>query len=76
MAHDIPQTNPRLAENFDEQFKNLKVELTPRTADVEMIIRDMRGDEFKGFSWTNSDFLNAFGIEVLNINNSNSSTNL
>jgi len=51
-------TDPRLAENFDEQFKNLKVELTPRTADVEIIIRDLKGDEFNGFSWTNSDFFN------------------
>ena len=54
----LSKTDPRLAENFDEQFKNLKVELTPRTADVEMIIRDLRGDEFNGFSWTNSEFFN------------------
>jgi hypothetical protein len=54
-----------LAENFDEQFKNLKVEMTPRTADVEMIIRDLRGDEFSGFSWKNSDFLNPLGIDQL-----------
>ena len=67
-----------MAENFDEQFKNLKVELTPRTVDAEMIIRDMTGNEFNGFSWTNSDFLNPLEcIDSINLGASaNTSTNL
>ena len=47
-----------IKEAFDEQFKKLKVELTPRTVDAEMIIRDMTGNEFNGFSWTSSSFFN------------------
>merc|ERR1719511_202360 len=44
--------------NFDRQFTSEKTDLTPRTADVEIIIRDLKGDGFNGFSWTNSDFFN------------------
>jgi len=39
-------TDPRLAENFDKEFKDLKVELTPPKDD----------GKFSGFSWTNSEF--------------------
>ena len=51
------KTNPRLAENFDEQFKKLNVELTPRSRDADMIFQNMTGDEFKGFSWADASFL-------------------
>ena len=36
------------------------MDLTPPTVDAEMIIRDMTGNEFNGFSWTNSSFFDEF----------------
>ena len=53
-------TNPRLAENFDEYFKELNVDLTPRTKDADRIFNFMDGNEFAGFSWASQHFLSEF----------------
>ncbi|KAI1301654.1 Protein kinase C, brain isozyme [Halotydeus destructor] len=45
--------SPRSADNFDPVFTNAKIQLTP--TDVG-IIKNMRGDEFKGFSFINADY--------------------
>ena len=50
------QTNPRKAENFDKQFKDLPTALTPPTKDTKLILRDLRGDEFAGFDHINNNF--------------------
>ena len=33
------------------------MELTPRSRDADMIFQNMAGDEFKGFSWADTNFL-------------------
>ena len=57
------KTNPRLAENFDEQFKKIKVDLTPPNKDTQMILSNMTGNEFNGFSWASPSFFD--GIESI-----------
>ena len=59
-----------MAENFDEQFKQLKVALTPLTADGNMILKNLCGNEFNGFSWTNSNFYGGEEEEEAELRNS------
>lgn len=50
----IPKVkNPKAAENFDPIFTNSKITLTPPDLSI---IKNMRGDEFRGFSFVNSEF--------------------
>ena len=49
-------SDPRGAENFDGFYTNINPDLTPRTVDTEIIIQNMTGNEFDGFSWTKPDF--------------------
>lgn len=54
----IPKVkNPKAAENFDPIFTNAKIDLTPPDLSI---IKNMRGDEFRGFSFVNAQF-----VEVL-----------
>jgi len=46
-------TDPRLGENFDPQFKRVKVECTPPNATAKYILDHLKGNEFGGFSWYN-----------------------
>lgn len=50
--------NPRAGENFDPVFTNAKTTLTPPDLSI---ISNMRGDEFKGFSFVNVDFASGVG---------------
>ena len=50
------QSDPRKAENFDSQFKKLPMGKTPPDKTAEYIISNLKGDEFKGFSFLNTEF--------------------
>ena len=52
----ILQSDPRKAENFDSQFKKLPMGKTPPDKTAEYIISNLKGDEFKGFSFLNTEF--------------------
>jgi len=48
-------SDPRKAENFDGQFKNLPLCRTPPDQTARYILNNMRGDEFAGFSFVNQE---------------------
>ena len=50
------QSDPRKAENFDSQFKRLPMISTPPDATAKFILNNLKGDEFKGFSFYNEAF--------------------
>lgn len=50
------QKNPRAAENFDPIFTRGKTDLTPPDKNSQLILSNLTGDEFRGFSWANRDF--------------------
>ena len=56
-------SDPRGADNFDGFYTNLNPDLTPRTVDTEIILQNMAGDEFDGFSWTKPDFFTSEGTD-------------
>jgi len=49
-------SDPRKAENFDSQFKRLPMSATPPDETARYILNNLRGDEFKGFSFCNQDY--------------------
>jgi len=49
-------SDPRKAENFDSQFKNLPLSTTPPDTTATFILNNMKGDEFRGFSFVNQHF--------------------
>jgi len=49
-------SDPRKAENFDNQFKRLPMTSTPPDATAKFILNNLKGDEFKGFSFYNEAF--------------------
>ena len=51
------QSDPRKAENFDSQFKRLPMAKTPPDDTAKYILKNMRGDEFKGFSFINDEYI-------------------
>jgi hypothetical protein len=51
------QTDPRKAENFDDQFRLQPVKNTKVTKDGKYILENMNGDEFKGFSFLNDNYM-------------------
>ena len=56
MCFIISKTDPRKAENFDSQFKNLPLSTTPPNTTSTYILNNMTGDEFRGFSFVNQCF--------------------
>jgi len=46
-------SDPRKAENFDWQFKEMPVCITPPGGTASYILQNMTGDEFRGFSFIN-----------------------
>jgi len=42
-----------MGENFDPIFTRGKTDLTPPDANSRLILENMNGDEFKGFSYVN-----------------------
>jgi len=51
-------SDPRKAENFDSQFKKLPISTTPPDATASYVLNNMKGDEFRGFSFVNQHFVN------------------
>jgi len=49
-------SDPRKAENFDSQFKRLPMNKTPPDETAKYILSNLRGDEFKGFSYYNESY--------------------
>lgn len=49
------QGDPRAAENFDKHFTSIPLDLTPGDAAV---LANLRGDEFRDFSFANPLFPN------------------
>ena len=52
----LVQTDPRLGENFDKQFKSRPVSDTPPDKTAKFILDNMKGTEFGGFSFVNPEF--------------------
>ena len=50
------QSDPRKAENFDCQFKRLPMTSTPPDQTAKFILNNLKGNEFKGFSFYNEEF--------------------
>ena len=51
------QTDPRKAENFEEQFRSQPVRNTKTSKDGQYILDHMNGDEFGGFSFVNPNYM-------------------
>jgi len=49
-------SDPRAGDNFDPQFKKLKVDNTPPNPTAKYILDRLKGDEFAGFSFANPEF--------------------
>jgi hypothetical protein len=52
----LEQTDPRKAENFDDQFRKATLKNTPPGPDGKYILKHMTGNEFAGFSMVNNYF--------------------
>ena len=51
------QTNPKSGENFDSAFTKMTTANTPLDSEALQILNDLRGDEFSGFDFVNSSFV-------------------
>ena len=51
------QTNPKSGENFDSAFTKMTTANTPLDSEALQILNDLRGDEFSGFEFVNSSFV-------------------
>ena len=51
------QTNPKSGENFDSAFTKMTTVNTPLDSEALQILNDLRGDEFSGFDFVNSTFV-------------------
>ncbi|ELU18523.1 hypothetical protein CAPTEDRAFT_168196 [Capitella teleta] len=57
--HKPKITDPRKAENFDKMFTRVPIRLTP--VDDAVLHMNIRGDEFRGFTFFNPFFMADFG---------------